>query len=108
MLPEMFCSANDCACRPETDVFRASKIPIPFLQLRSGRPADPKKCGRNRGRMSQGLCQKQKIRHISYLTKRPRSEDQGLICRDGQQLPGVDQDAEASDGLNTIPKPSMQ
>src|SRR5262252_565813 len=28
MLPEMFCSAKDCACRPPTEVFSASKIPI--------------------------------------------------------------------------------
>src|SRR5262249_35712399 len=28
MLPEMFCSANDCALRPETAVVRASKIPM--------------------------------------------------------------------------------
>src|SRR3954447_259016 len=28
MLPEMFCSANDCACRPPTEVLSASKIPI--------------------------------------------------------------------------------
>src|SRR5215475_12802218 len=108
MLPEMFWSANDCACRPETDVFRASKIPIPFLQLRSGRPADPGKRGRNRGTMSQGLCQNRKLSHIKYLRKRPRSEDQGLNCRAGQQLPGVGQDADASDGFKTRPNPSMQ
>src|SRR5262245_7930897 len=28
MLPEMFCSAYDCACMPVTAVVRASKIPI--------------------------------------------------------------------------------
>src|SRR5579872_7580533 len=28
MLPEIFCSANDCACRPETAVVNASKIPM--------------------------------------------------------------------------------
>src|SRR5580692_7432336 len=28
MLPEMFCSANDCACRPDTAVVNASKIPM--------------------------------------------------------------------------------
>src|SRR5262245_44405829 len=71
MLPEMFWSANDCACRPETDVFRASKIPIPVLQLRSGRPADPGKCGRNRGRMSQGPCHDLKSNYINYLKKGP-------------------------------------
>src|SRR5580704_14557827 len=32
MLPEMFCSANDCACRPDTAVVNALKIPmtLPF------------------------------------------------------------------------------
>src|ERR1700726_3459747 len=38
MLPEMFCRANDCACRPPTAVVRASNRPMPSLQLRSGRP----------------------------------------------------------------------
>src|SRR6202451_3608970 len=34
MLPEMFCSANDCACRPDTAVVNASKIPMTLpLQL---------------------------------------------------------------------------
>src|SRR5947209_15872995 len=80
MLREMFWSANDCACRPETTVFRASKIPIPFLQLRSGRPADPGKRGRNRWRMSQGPCQKRKYRYIKYLNKKPRSKDRGTIA----------------------------
>src|ERR1700720_2946420 len=28
MLPEMFCSANACACRPDTAVVNASKIPM--------------------------------------------------------------------------------
>ena len=28
MLPEMFCSANDCACKPPTEVLSASKIPM--------------------------------------------------------------------------------
>src|ERR1043166_10273341 len=105
MLPEMFWSANDCACRPETAVFRASKIPIPFLQLRSGRPADPGKRGRNRWRMSPGPCRYGKFNYLRYLSKKPRSRDQGLNCRAGQQLPGADQDAEASDGLKTRPKP---
>src|SRR4249920_596507 len=88
MLPEMFWSANDCACRPETEVFRASKIPILFLQLRSGRPADPGKRGRNRGRTSQGPCQRIKFNKIKYLNKRHGPETRGLNCRAGQQLPG--------------------
>src|SRR3984885_2159933 len=34
MLPEMFWSANDCACRPDTAVVNASKIPMTLpLQL---------------------------------------------------------------------------
>src|SRR5580658_8606608 len=34
MLPEMFCKANDCACRPDTAVVNASKIPMTLpLQL---------------------------------------------------------------------------
>src|SRR5256885_4043468 len=81
MLPEMFWSANDCACRPETAVFRASKIPIPFLQLRSGRPADPGKRGRNRGRVSQGPCQNIKFNYIKYLRKNP-------VRGPGPKLPG--------------------
>src|ERR1700730_18401637 len=28
MLPEMFCSANACACRPDTAVVNTSKIPM--------------------------------------------------------------------------------
>src|SRR5579862_2574813 len=34
MLPEIFCSANDCACRPATAVVNASKIPMTDLQLK--------------------------------------------------------------------------
>src|ERR1700730_11582709 len=34
MLPEMFCSANDCACIPDTAVVNALKIPMTLpLQL---------------------------------------------------------------------------
>src|SRR5580704_4828641 len=33
MLPEIFCNANDCACRPATAVVNASKIPMTCLQL---------------------------------------------------------------------------
>src|SRR5580704_5118564 len=34
MLPEMFCSANACACKPDTAVVNASKIPMTLpLQL---------------------------------------------------------------------------
>src|SRR5579871_5361206 len=51
MLPEMFCSANDCACRPPTAVVRASKRPMAGLQLafrrrpRSHVAATPKALG---------------------------------------------------------------
>src|SRR3984957_11245654 len=31
MMPEMFCSANDCACSPDTAVVNASKIPMTYL-----------------------------------------------------------------------------
>src|SRR5215471_7394137 len=43
MLPEMFCSANDCACSPVTAVVSASKIPIPLLHKGRGhsRRRDP-------------------------------------------------------------------
>src|SRR5713101_3963153 len=37
MLPEMFCNANDCACRPVTAVVNASKTPIPILHPGRGR-----------------------------------------------------------------------
>src|SRR5207244_9351884 len=94
MLPEMFWSANDCACRPETAVFRASKIPIPFLQLRSGRPVDsedtwPQSREEIARSMPEGEVQ---LYHI--LKKKPRSADQGLNCRAGQHLPGVDRDVD--------------
>src|SRR5271166_5331067 len=36
MLPEMFCSANDCDCRPETAVVSASKIPMTNLHSNGG------------------------------------------------------------------------
>ena len=43
MLPEIFCSANDCALRPETAVVRASKIPMTVLHSdRSGRRTTPR------------------------------------------------------------------
>src|SRR5208282_1881421 len=35
MLPEMFCSQNDCACRPDTAVVNASKIPMTLPPTRS-------------------------------------------------------------------------
>src|ERR1700733_7563481 len=37
MLPEIFCRANDCACRPATAVVNASKIPIDVSPTRSQR-----------------------------------------------------------------------
>src|SRR5262245_47383238 len=41
MLPEIFCSAKDCACRPVTAVVNASKTPIPILHPRPCRPNVP-------------------------------------------------------------------
>src|SRR5215470_10030919 len=37
MLPEMFCNANDCACRPVTAEINASKTPMPILHPGRGR-----------------------------------------------------------------------
>jgi hypothetical protein len=31
MLPEIFCRAKNCACKPPTAVFSASKIPITIV-----------------------------------------------------------------------------
>src|SRR5260221_9236240 len=80
MLPEMFWRANDCACKPATEVLRASKIPIASSpnSIRTARRL--KSRGRNRRRASQALCQNRKWLHFKYLNKKPRSEDRGTIA----------------------------
>src|SRR5262245_8301407 len=48
MFPEMFCSAYDCALRPETAVVRASKIPMTVLHSGPGGRRTGRNCdGRN-------------------------------------------------------------
>src|SRR5260370_1560637 len=80
MLPEMFWRAKDCACKPATEVLRASKIPIASSpnSIRTARRSESR--GRNRRRASQALCQNRKCFHVKYLNKKPRSEDRGTIA----------------------------
>ena len=83
MLPEMFWSANDCACRPETDVLSASKIPITFspTSIRAAEPIcktlEPQIAA---GETSQCACQDLKYIFFNDLKKKPRSEDRGTIA----------------------------
>src|SRR5260370_36625448 len=80
MLPEMFWRAKDCACKPATEVLRASKIPIASSpnSIRTARPSESR--GRNRRRASQALCQNRKCFHVKYLNKKPRSKDRDTIA----------------------------
>src|SRR5947207_164443 len=80
MLPEMFWRAKDCACKPATEVLRASKIPIASSpnSIRTARRSESH--GRNRRRASQALCQNRKHFHFIRLHKKPRSEDRGTIA----------------------------
>src|SRR5260370_29034804 len=80
MLPEMFWRAKDCACKPATEVLRASKIPIASSpnSIRTARRSESR--GRNRRRASQALCQNRKCFHVKCLNKKPRSEDRGTIA----------------------------
>src|SRR5712672_3746263 len=80
MLPEMFWRAKDCACKPATEVLRASKIPIASSpnSIRTARRSESR--GRNRRRASQALCQNRKCFHVKYLNKKPRSEARGTIA----------------------------
>jgi predicted membrane-bound spermidine synthase len=48
MLPEMFCRANDCACKPPTAVVSASNKPMTNLHLRSRRAPARARMARNR------------------------------------------------------------
>src|ERR1700759_1260621 len=74
MLPEMFCSAKDCAFRPPTEVFNASKIPITLS------PQVIRRRGRNSRETSQALCQDGKPCYFNDLNKKPRSNDRGTIA----------------------------
>src|SRR5260370_12729401 len=80
MVAGMFWRAKDCACKPATEVLRASKIPIAWSpnSIRTARRSESR--GRNRGRASQALCQNRKCFHVKYLNKKPRSEDRGTIA----------------------------
>src|SRR6202161_4013893 len=64
MLPEMFCSANDCACRPDTAVVNASKIPMTLpLQL------DPQRHELGPRRMAQRRAPPSNPRAIGFIFK---------------------------------------
>src|SRR5258708_23719021 len=80
MLPEMFWRAKDCACKPATEVLRASKIPIASSPNSIRTAGRSESRGRNRRRASQALCQNRKCFHVKYLNKKPRSEDRGTIA----------------------------
>src|SRR6266403_426232 len=80
MLPEMFWRAKDCACKPATEVLRASKIPIASSPNSIRTAGRSESRGRNRRRASQALCQNRKRFHVRYLNEKPRSEDRGTIA----------------------------
>src|ERR1700675_4352914 len=64
MLPEMFCSANDCACRPDTAVVNASKIPMTLpLQL------DPQRHELGPRRMAQRRAPPSNPRAMEFIFK---------------------------------------
>src|ERR1700726_140003 len=63
MLPEMFCSANACACRPDTAVVNASKIPMTLpLQL------DPQRHELGPRRMAQRRAPPSNPRAIEFIS----------------------------------------
>src|SRR5262249_14129085 len=80
MLPEMFCSAKDCACNPPTEVFSASKIPITLSPTLIRRPSQSAAI---RGQLSQALCQVGKSRQIRRLNENAPVEGPGHNCRAG-------------------------
>src|SRR5580704_8497027 len=64
MLPEMFCSANDCACRPDTAVVNASKIPMTLpLQL------DPQRHELGPRRMAQRRAPPSNPRAMTFIVR---------------------------------------
>src|SRR5579883_1587703 len=85
MLPEMFCSAKDCACNPPTEVFSASKIPIPLLHVRFSRAeahAPPKVVETIASVVPNG-----KITSDQTLRQTTGVRGPALNCRAGQELP---------------------
>src|ERR1700730_9145127 len=62
MLPEMFCRANACACRPDTAVVNASKIPMTLpLQL------DPQRHELGPRRMAQRRAPPSNLRAMVFI-----------------------------------------
>src|ERR1700733_7381274 len=82
MLPEMFCSANDCDCRPATAVVNASKIPMTCLHNTTAAHS------RTPRRVQQGACH-QLVVFYQWLTWEAWAalvqicRSGGKICRAG-------------------------
>src|SRR5215470_7218596 len=75
MLPEIFCSAKDCACRPVTAVVNASKTPIPILHA-EGRLSRRTSHGSDRSRRFVASPVPQRMRRdFNELCERPGARD---------------------------------
>src|SRR5882724_1143868 len=83
MLPEMFWSAKDCACKPATEVFSASKIPITSSPNSIPAANRTENHGRNRRRESQALCQNRKCIYFNDLNRNAPVQGPGHNCRAG-------------------------
>src|ERR1700733_3903857 len=81
MLPDMFCNAKDCDCRPLTAVVSASKIPITLSprSIRYGRAAVARAWLSSK-ETSQSPCQIRDASYFRHLNKKPRSKDRGTIA----------------------------
>src|ERR1700680_2225076 len=80
MLPEIFCSAKDCDCKPPTAVLSASKIPITFSPNSTWQPGRSWNPWPQSGEPSQAPCQSVKRRIFRSLDKKPRSNDRGTFA----------------------------
>src|SRR6516225_1408576 len=98
MLPDMFCSADDCACRPDTAVFNASKIPMTYLQLVHWPDDADVAGGRRRTPLQQVTCQE-----FFRMNSAPYCFDpagaSGQICRGPAEIAGSARRADSAPAL---------
>src|SRR6478752_981108 len=80
MLPEIFWSAKDCACKPATEVLRASKIPMASSpnSIRTARRSEA--AAAIEGERRKRYARIENAFPSNTYIKKPRSEDRGTIA----------------------------
>ena len=80
ILPEMFWSANDCACKPATEVLRASKIPMFVSKIRSGRRRSAKSLAAIEGDCRKRYAKENSFVKSTLLAKQSRPTGREIIA----------------------------